>query len=342
MDFALDFGNARIKWFDPRSNNHGDCRHAVAQISENDWNHAMTRGKFPEGFVRVNGTPFAVGDAARRYLIPDRPRGASRYRDIYYGVGMAYALAEGFEKSIRNVTLLATHPPGDIAYTPNLIQAAIGEWEVESRYGVLNFGVHQVQTIDEPLAGYAHYVFTEKGLERTRNRLSTVTTLVIDVGGYTTDVAAVDKNGEIDPLSLKSVRTGVIAATDQFETDLRGNNATLFIDTHDIDINRVEQALILGTFKMGKLNVDCRTEAESALNSLTNDVVQVINSAGGIANYDVMLLTGGGSAMIMNRLEMAMPRAEFIPAHNQPAEMKYANVFGAAKLGAVLRNMGVL
>lgn len=342
MDFALDFGNARIKWFNPRTNAYSDFRHAIVQLSENDWNRVTGRGTPPEGFIRVNGTPFVVGDSARRYLISERPRGASRYRDIYYGVGMAYALSEGLRKNVGNVTLFATHPPGDIAYTKNLCSAAKGDWEIVSRQGGLSFSVNQVETMDEPLAGYSHFVFTEKGVEKNGNELAGVTTLVVDVGGYTTDVAAVDPNGEIDPLSLKSVRTGVISATDEFETNLRGNNATLFIDTGDIDIRRIEQALLIGKYKFGKLNIDCKAEAEAALNSLTNDVIQVINSAGGVANYDVMLLTGGGSALLEKRLVKSIPRAEFILADSQQLNMKYANVFGAAKIGAMLRNLNLI
>lgn len=342
MDFVLDFGNARWKWFDPRSNEYGDCRHAIVPLTDNEWNKVVGRGQAPEGFIRVNGTPFVVGDSARRYLIPERPKGASRYKAEYYGVGLCYALSETLKRTMRNITLFASHSPQDIKYARNISAAARGRWVVESRYGELDFEVRDVQTFDEPLGGYTHFVFTEKGLERKKNPLAHVTTLVIDVGGYTVDVCAVDPEGEIDILSLKSTRTGILEMTSAFEAELRGNNATLFQDTGDIDIRKVELAILTGEFRFGKSTIDCHSEAQAAINELVNDVVQIITTAGGVANYEVMLVTGGGAAMIYDTLEQALPRALFMMAEPQRDLMKYANAFGGAKIAALLRNMGAL
>jgi len=341
-DFVLDFGNARIKWFEPRQSATGDARHAVVQLTDAQWDAMIGRGKPAPGFLRVNGAPFAIGDAARRYIIQDRPKGASRYRENYYGVGLCYAMAEAFKRSVRKVNLIASHPPIDIAYAPSLIAAAKKYWHVETVHGVTEFEVTDVFTFDEPLGGYSHFVFTENGQERKRNPLLTLTTLVIDAGGYTVDVAAVDAGGEIDPISLKSTRTGVLDVFEQFETELRSNNSTMFQDTGDIDAKKIEASLLGGQFKFGKVMIDCRHEANAALNAFVNDVVQVINSAGGVANYEAMLLTGGGAALIYDRLVDALPRAEFLLAEPQLPLMKYANVFGGAKLVAMLRRIGEL
>jgi hypothetical protein len=342
LDFVLDFGNARIKWFDPRTNVYDDCRHAIVQLSDNDWQRVVGRGKPPEGYARINGVPFVFGDAARRYLIPERPRGAARYRDTYYGVALAYALARGFRRTVRNVTLLASHAPADIKYARNLSAAARHQWTVQTGDGTFDFNVKHVTTFDEPLGGYTHFVFTEKGVERKRNPLEHVTTLVIDVGGYTVDVAAIDPEGIIDPLSLRSTRTGILQMTETFEAELRANNATLFQDTGDIDVRRIDTALLTGTFPFGKTPIDCHAEAESAVHGLVNEVIDVIQAAGGIADYDAMLVTGGGTALVFDALEAALPRAQFIMAEPQRALMKYANAFGGGKLAMVLRSTGVL
>lgn len=341
-DFVLDFGNARIKWFEPRTNLYNDNRHAIVQLTETQWNAAIGRGKPKDGFIRVNGLPYVIGEAARRYLIPERPKGASRYRDVYYGVGLCYSLAEGFKRSMKNVTLIASHPPQDIIYARSLISAAKNNWQVFSSYGELEFTIGEVLTFDEPLGGYSHFVFTEKGTEKKNNPLATVTTLVIDAGGYTVDVAAIDAGGVIDTISLRSTRTGVLDVLEQFESELRGNNATMFQDTGDIDVKKIEQSLLSGEFKFGKNKIDCRREADAALNGFVNEVVQIINAAGGVANYEVMLLTGGGAALVYDRLCSALPRAEFLLAEPTMLHMKYANVFGGAKIAAMLRQAGEL
>lgn len=339
-EVVFDFGNALGKWYVPRKNEYGSFPHAIARLSENDWSRIVGRGKPPEGVVRINGTPYALGQAARRHTIQERPKGAARYRDSYYGVGLAYVLSEALRKNDSAVSVFASHAPIDIDYARNLILAAKGLWEVEGRHGVQAFKVDDVMTFDEPLGGMSHFTMTEKGDERRNNPLADLTTLVVDVGGHTVDVVAIDPGGEIDLMSAGSTRTGVINLKQGFETELRANNSTLFQDSGDLDMRRIENAILMGKYKFGRLDIECAYEAQTAINGLVYDVGQVINSAGGVANFDVILMTGGGAALIYEALVEAMPRIDFIMAEKDRSLMMYANVFGGAKLSALLRKQG--
>lgn len=339
-DFVFDFGNARGKYFRPKFNLYDDFRHAIAFLNDGEWRNATARGGIPKGLLKVNGQPVAVGDAARRYVITDRPTGAARYKKEYYGIGLAYALSEAFKKDVANITLIASHAPGDIAYAEHLRQAALGIWDVECQHGMLTFKVSDVMTFDEPIGGYSHYTLTETGAERKKNPLKGQTTLVVDVGGWTVDIAAID-DGEIDPLSLRSTRAGIIRLTDDFESYLRSTNRSLFQDTGDLDIKRVERALLSGKYKFGNKEIDCAEEAKSVINALVNDIVGVINKAGGAANYDSVLLTGGGAVIIRNALVEAYQRIDFLYAEENTDLMKYANVFGGAKITSLMRTIGV-
>ena len=341
-DVVFDFGNALCKWFNPRSNQFGYFRHAIAELNDGEWRDIAGRGTPPEGYVRVNGQGYAIGNAARRHIIRERPKGASRYHATYYGVGLAYALAEALDRSTRNVTLFASHAPRDIGYAAHLKAAARNRWEVECHGGTFTYTVNIVHTFDEPLGGYSHFVFTERGIEKRRNPLTDVITLVVDAGGYTVDVAAIDPGGEIDLQSLRSTLTGVLNMTERFERELRANNRTHFQNTGDLDIRKVETALMTGEYRFGKVVIDCRAEASAAMNTLTNDVLQVINQAGGVANYDHILLTGGGAALLHNALEATLPSASFLMAEPNTDHMKFANVFGGAKIAALLRNLKVI
>lgn len=338
-DIIFDFGNARGKYFRPRFNIYDDFRHAIAILNDNDWRNATSRGNYPKGILKINGQPVAVGDAARRYTIAERPTGAARYKKEYYGFGLAYALSEAFKKDVANITLIASHAPGDIAYSDHLRQAALGLWEVEGIHGLLTFKVADVMTFDEPIGGFSHYTLTETGGERKKNPLRNQTTLVVDVGGWTVDIAAID-DGDIDPLSLRSTRAGIIRLTDDFETYLRANNRSMFQDTGDLDIKRVERAILSGVYKFGNHEIPCEDESRSVINALVNDIVGVINKAGGAANYDGILLTGGGAVIVHDALIDAYPRIDFFYAEENTDLMKYANVFGGAKISALMRAMG--
>lgn len=342
-EIVHDFGNSWGKWYLPRTGTFGDYMHAIATLSESDWWNIVGRGGKPRsGYIRVNGQAYAIGMAARRHIIQDRPRGASRYREEYYGVALAYSLAEAFQENKRNITVYASYAPGDVSYAKHLVAASRRKWQVECQYGTLNFDVKNVMTFDEPLGGLSHYTLTKDGIERRRNPLADKTTLVIDVGGHTTDAVAIDPGGMVDISSARSTRTDIISLTQQFERDLRSNNTHLFQDSNDIDPRRLEQAILTGKFPYGNAPVDCTTEAAEAIRSLTNDVIQVINAAGGVANYDVVLMTGGGSMVIYEALRAAMPRIDFLLAETDTSLMKYANVFGGAKLFKMLEVMGLL
>lgn len=339
MDVVFDFGNARGKWFVPYSLAQGDFLHAIVPLSENAWDSVVGRGRPAAGILRVNGKPYAVGDAARRYLIKDRPRGAARYRKDYYGVALAYALSEMFSRNSGNIYLMASYPPGDVRHVPRLVDAAKGEWYVESRNGKQTFCVNMVRTFDEPLGGYSHYAFNKDGTESRRNPYKNSTVLVLDVGGYTVDVAAIDPGGEIDTRSLNSTRTGIINLLDHFEDELRSNNRDMFVETGDLDPRRVEDALRTGVYKFGREQLPCQEEANSCIWELVNDVVDIVNGAGGVANFDVILVTGGGAALIYDQLQAALPYIDLVMVEPSRDKMMYANVLGGAKILALLRRL---
>lgn len=337
--FIFDFGNARGKWFRPGVPDQGDFPHAIANISETDWNRSVGAGKPPQGLIRVNGIPYAVGDAARRHTLKERPKGAARYIDTYYGVGLCFALAEAFADS-ENISLYASHAPQDQIYTSNLIGSSKRDWCVESYRGSQTFKVEKVTPFDEPLGGYTHLAFTKRGDERPNNPVADKTALIIDVGGYTTDHAIIDPGGAIDMLSIGSTRTGTIAAIDQFEQDLRRNNTQHFKEAGDLDICRVEAAIIKGVYQFGRIELNCRHEALEAIRVLVNDVIQIINAAGGAANFDIIPLTGGGGALIYDQLIAAFPSIEFVMVESDRELMKYANVFGGAKIATLVNKAG--
>lgn len=342
-DFILDFGNARIKAYDPRTRTFLDYRHAVAEITQHEWKRAVGRGAPPVGFCKVNGVPYVVGDMALRHQIKDRPQGAARYTPDYYGVVLAFMMGEVLQKSAKRVTLFGSHAPVDVAHTPDMVRASQGTWMIESRTGKHAIDITHVETFDEPLGGYAHFAFTERGFEKKNNPLVGGNALVIDVGGFTVDYAIVDRTGNIMPLDLDSKRTGTIQLVEDFERELRDKYAEDFRESPvDIDVRKLEDALLSGWFKFGKEQLDVRYEADAALNALTNEVKTIIQRAGGVANFETILLTGGGPVLIYDRLVQAMPKANFALAEPERDLMRFANVFGGAKIAAVLRNTGVL
>lgn len=338
-DLYFDFGNADWKFFDGE-NSYGHERHAIAPLTESQWRNVVQRAKQPpEGYIAVEGRYFAMGEKARRYVLKEKPRGADRYTQEYYGVAMAYVISQLFDNNHRVINLYASHAPRDIAYADDIRNAAMGRWRFVTHKGEYNLSVKTVETFDEPLGGFHHTMLTKEGKLLKTNPYRKSTVLVLDVGGYTCDVAAVDPGGKIDEGSLRSTVTGAIGVYEIFENELRDRYREEFKGMGDIAPNRLEEAIQRGYYAFGNMKLECADIARSAIATLTNDVMDVIKAAGGVGNFDVIFLTGGGSALIANPIREAVPTIDFVLAEQNIDLLRYANVFGGAKFFTMMKRL---
>lgn len=343
QELYLDFGNAIIKWVMPSTKTEASVLHAIHRLSETQWNQVAGRvGKAPAGYIKVNGVPYVVGDAALRHGIPTKPLGASRYIPEYYGVAVCFAVVASGAQTVKNVTLYGSHAPGDVDYAPYLKQASIGVWHVEYMGQKHQFRVTNAYTFDEPMGGFCHFVLSTDGDPKKRNPIESITTLVLDIGGKTTDSVPIDANANIDVTAMMSESSGINDVMDEFKKALRANNATFFQNTDQIDIRRLNKAFVSGRYMGGGVEIPCDKEADEAANLLLNDIHNIISRAGGLANYDAILLTGGGAVLMYDRLQTHYPQ---MPFHLSEADMDmahYANVRGGRKLFTMLKRLEVL
>lgn len=341
-EIYFDFGNADVKFYDGITN-YNFFRHAIAPITESEWRKVCGRAKQPpQGYISIDGRHFAYGDKARRYTLREKPRGADRYTDDYYGVALMAALSEMYDPSHRIMNVFASHAPRDIQYADDIRKAILGRWQFVTHRGDYNLTVKTVETFDEPLGGFNHAVLTKDGRVLKSNPYRDSTVLVLDVGGFTCDVVAVDPGGQIDDGSLRSTVTGVIETFEFFERELRAEYSDMFKSVSRIDERRLENAMLTGNYQYGNVSLKCDDIGREAINTLVNDIVDVIKAAGGVANFDIVLLTGGGSALVYEALARAVPMIDFVMAEQEREDMRFANVFGGAKLFAMLKRLGVV
>lgn len=332
-----DCGNSDGKWFWQKPALYDHFPHAVIRLTAEQWMKAVGTGTPGRGMIKVNGVPYAVGDAARRYTLPDRPKGAARYTEDYYGPLTCFMFTEAFKDGENHeVALYASHAPQDLPYAPLLVEAVKRKWTVLSHRGTQVFDVVKVSTFDEPMGVFAHYAFDHNGKNRPDAQLSDRTVLVLDPGGYTTDKAEVDPGGHVDGLSLASSKTGTIAVMTQFEDALRRKYLKEFQKVNKIDISRLEAALITGFYSYGERRLPCKDEAHQAKAGLINDIVQIVDSAGGAANFDMALVGNGGGALIIDPLRKAYPALNFVLVEPRRELSRFCTVFGGAKLATMV------
>lgn len=332
QEIALDVGHAEVKVYNRLTGKRVVFRSILAALDDATWRHATAQG-IPPGYALVNGAPYAYGDAARGFR-KTRPTGANRYTEVNYGVMAALAMNAVID-NVRpaHVHLMGMYPPVDHDYVPHQRAAVLAPrkgWSVDtgekSTFKVLSF-----TAIDEPIGGVLHFMFTHEGAEKANNPLVNARTLVIDSGGHTLDLTAIDPNGEVDWSSARSFDIGLLPELERLGKLLRAREMTRFRGVHEFPRERLEEALYTGRYRYGRVDLDCQKESEQIKYGLLNAIDDAIQMFGDKTNYDALLLTGGGAHLLHSIITEAYPDLYVYLAERDHDKALFANVFGASK-----------
>lgn len=334
----LDSGNSIIK--SRTSGKEDDFPHALIALTTTEFDQIVARHskssrnvEVPEGYALVNGAAFAYGNAALRRGNLNRQQGAARYTKEYYGVLSAIALARLYPRS-TDIELFASHSPRDAQYSDALSDAALGDWHIQIGEQQTRIGVDMVYTFDEPVGGLMNVLLTQDGKGYERKDIKDCNTLVIDIGGGTTDFQGVMPNGALDYNVSLSVPLGINRIESDFENAVRQNNPELFRTAFDIPKDRFRAAIRIGKFSGAGQQINCENEVTEASYLLLNQIREAYQSrAGGRAVWDAIILTGGGSAMLYDRLvNEVLEHDRVILADPDIDKLHMANVRGGMKL----------
>jgi hypothetical protein len=308
--------------------------HALKALTETEYEQILLRVRRsspPLDYLRINGQPYVVGESAERHGTLTRRSGASRYRQDYYGVFVAAALAR-LNVPGGDVAIFGSHPPGDVSFRSDLMQSAIGNWHVELGEREHAFRVTYANTFDEPVGGLMNVILADDGRHYRRTDINGGRSLVIDIGGHTTDWLAVNPGGAVDYSLAESTPIGIQEVVQNFERSFRANNRDIVRDTPTLPPDRVRDAIASGVFVGGGREYDCENEAREATSVLLNRIAETYQHiAGGALPWDTIILTGGGSAMLYDRLLPLLGHNHIILADDADS-IHLANVRGGLKL----------
>jgi hypothetical protein len=126
------------------------------------------------------------------------------------------------------------------------MKAVIGDWEVEINKQVCHFQVSYANTFDEPVGGLMNVLHTEDGQHYQYSDLNGGRSLVIDIGGFTTDWLAVNPGGEVDYSLARSIPMGIQNVLADFEESFRANNLEAVKATPVLPPERLRKAISTG------------------------------------------------------------------------------------------------
>jgi len=330
--FILDCGNAFIKALN--GNDEIVFPHAIRELSEQDWRRETQRtGLAHEDYIKVNDIPYVIGARAERHGEITKKHGAGRYNEIYYGVLAAAAMSRLYKKSMSNIFFFGSHAPGDVDYRDDLMRSVVGKWRVEHLGDRFFFDIRDANTFDEPLGGIMNLMLSQKGTSYARTDIKNGVTLVLDIGGFTTDGLVVDPDGSVDYSAANSEKnTGILSVIEQFKKDFQTSHRTLLKNSNKWRESAVRDAIITGEINLGGLGVyDCREEVDQSIYMLVNRVKDIYEHYGGSTQYDHVVLTGGGGALLFNRIKEVFNHRSIHLADSQQS-LHLANVRGGMKL----------
>jgi hypothetical protein len=332
---VLDAGNSIIKAKIARKEQ-GEMAfpHALRQLSESEYEKILARAQIngnAKNYFRVNGIPYVVGESAERHGLVTPRTGTARYTEDYCGVLAAISLAQLYGRG-GEVAVFASHPPGDVKYREDLMRSIIGEWEVETGQANSRFRVIYANTFDEPVGGLMNVLLTEDGQHYRYPQIGGGRALVIDIGGFTTDFLAVNQGGEVDYSLAQSVPIGIQSVIRDFEESFRSSHLEIVKDTPVLPPDRVRRAIITGFFEGGGQKYPCERDVDEATSLFLNRFADTYQRlAGGALAWDSIILTGGGSALLYQKLNPILKHNNAILADSKDS-LHLANVRGGLKL----------
>jgi hypothetical protein len=339
----LDGGNSIIKAKSPGGE--VQFRHALAELTSAEWKKIAqhAQGKPPEGYILVNGTPYAYGTMAESRGAVTRRSGAARYTKDYYGVLAAIALSLLHPRRGARVMAFCSHAPRDVVYADDLISAALGEYTVEAQGRTLSFVIEAATTFDEPVGGLMNVILKPNGREYARTDINGGTSLVLDIGGHTTDMLSVAPGGKVDYAVNHSELVGFQQVERAFEEALRVRYSKAFKTTNELPAGRVREAITTGVYRGGGREYECQEEAQQAADILLSRIANAYqDQAGGPARWDNIILTGGGSAALHDRLVDVLDHGRVVMADPDPESIHFANVRGGLKLWRLYEHAGIV
>lgn len=345
---VLDSGNSIVK--SRKAGQEDSYPHALVGLTSSEFDqivasHSKAAGgeTIPDGFALVNGAAYAYGEMALRRGNVQRLQGAARYTESYYGVLAAIALARLSERSYDTM-LFASYSPRDAQYGENLLDSVMREWNVKLADREMRIGVEYGNTFSEPVGGLMNVLLTQDGRNYERPDIKDCNSLVIDIGGGTTDFQGVMPNGKLDYNVSLSVPLGINKIESDFESAVRQNNPELFRTAFQVPPDRFRAAIRTGKFSGAGQQISCENEVTEASYLLLNQIRDAYQGkTGGRAVWDAIILTGGGSAMLFDRLvNDVLEHDRVILADSDITDLHMANVRGGMKLWRFYEAAGML
>jgi len=334
----LDLGHYALKGIvGDDDNRRVSIRHGLLEMDRGEWVDLVdaVNNQQPD-YIQVSTRYFEVGQSALNHARTPTAEGTDRYRRHYYGVLMCATIARLFEPGeISSAVVFASYPPGDRRHRDELEKSLLGRWDFVNRGREYKVIVRRVVTYTEPLGGFWNFIIQgdQKGQRDNPEYNPRRQTLVIDLGGGTTSMLPIGTDQLPDFRLSYSFNIGFNHIASNFIGELRNAYRDLFRGSRNIPDDLMHEALATGLWFGGgnEDGMDVSEVVDRAMYDLIDQFRAGYHRAGGAQPYGQIVFTGGGSAVLGERLKRLLDHQRVFYAHDDPHELHFANVLGGLK-----------
>lgn len=330
--------------------------HAIAEVDSGAYERLLRRYHGKKGYhlLKWRERCYVIGEQAYSVDMHFEPRqGRLKYSRDYYGLLFIRGLVELFDGSVPEaVNAFLAHPPGDLEFTDVLKRAVHGRWVFEVNGQRCETTVVYSNTFDEIVGGVHNAVDGPDGQRMAENALEgNGPALVFDLGGGSLDLCYLTSDLAVNyDRGLFTERTGINSAVETFKSIFDATYKNRLSDAengiargHVIDIFMDEEHAI---YDAGE-KIDCVDIYNEAIAPVIRASSQAVKRfAGGFMGINSVLLTGGGSAMVMDEIKREI-FAKFdkngkVFTTAERAKLVQANVRGGRKIAEAMKSVSAV
>jgi plasmid segregation protein ParM len=246
--------------------------------------------------VTIGDQTYFVGDLAiRQSRVAHRGLSPHRTEGDDLKVLLLSALSTVCREPVNEFYVVTGLPPGRMHYADQLAEQLRGRFAVTRHQGrrdveyVIN--LNTVEVVPQPLGTYWSQVLDERGGLREHSSLLSGRVGVVDIGFRTSDFATVI-DGEYAPAFSRTVPVGMVSSYESL-AQILAERYGLERETYALDSTMIE----------GSINVNGHTEniediRDEALAQLALKLMVEVRSTWQLAEYDAVLISGGGAHML--------------------------------------------
>lgn len=321
------------------------------QISKSDYDDMKQYDDIaPHIYTVIEGRKtsyFVTGEASQR-LGAKPVLGNQRYVPGIFDIHCAISLYNTIDADKSNVHLLMAYPPKDKFYKHTL-----HEMMKDRKFKVVYNG-HEKETniISTNSTSEAQAAFIDTTVDMSGLRykgdpaIRKGTTLLIDVGGYTTDLQLFENGLPVKDTDI-SETTGIIHILTKLDEYLRQKYLK---ELQSLGIQQIMRHQLIGALTKGFLKIgqsekmDCSQKSKDLIKSLIGLIeVNTLQSAKGtIKSMDNILLVNGGSYVILEQFKEQTKHPNLFINANDPKLMVLGTSHGLLKKGKIMYQEGKL